>query len=75
MPSRWGIPSAGVHRNGCWTPPEFLGRGCGTDNNNKKRANLKGQVYGSGARSSIFYGSVTRHLLVDVELKFERADM
>ena len=23
MPARWGIPSAGVRRNGCWTPPPF----------------------------------------------------
>ena len=28
-----GIPSAGVRRNGCWTPPPFFGRGGGADNN------------------------------------------
>ena len=29
MPARWGIPSAGVRRNGCWTPPLFFGGGVG----------------------------------------------
>ena len=29
IPVRWGIPSAGVRRNGCWTPPPFFGGGVG----------------------------------------------
>ena len=36
---------------------------------------MKGQVYASCVRSSITYGSETRPLLVDVGLKFERAEM
>ena len=29
MPARWGIPSTGVRRNGCWTTPPFFGGGVG----------------------------------------------
>ena len=36
---------------------------------------MKGQVYASCVRSSMTYGSKTRTLLVDVGLKFERAEM
>ena len=36
---------------------------------------MKGRVYSSCVRSSMIYGSGTRHLLVDVWLKFERAEM
>ena len=36
---------------------------------------MKGRVYASCVRSSMVYGSETRPLLVDVGLKFERADM
>ena len=36
---------------------------------------MKGRVYASCVRSSMTYGSETRPLLVDVGLKFERADM
>ena len=36
---------------------------------------MKGQVYANGVRSSMTYGSETRCLLVDVGLKFERADL
>ena len=36
---------------------------------------MKGQVYASCVRSSMTYGSETRPLLVDVGLKFERAEM
>ena len=36
---------------------------------------MKGQMYASSVRSSITYGRVTRSLLVDVGLKFERAEM
>ena len=36
---------------------------------------MKGRVYASCVRSSMTYGSETMPLLVDVELKFERADM
>ena len=36
---------------------------------------MKGRVYASCVRSSITYGSKTRPLLVDVGLKFERAEM
>ena len=36
---------------------------------------MKGPVYASCVRSSITYGSETRPLLADVELKFERAEM
>ena len=36
---------------------------------------MKGQVYASCVRSSMTYGSETRPLLVDVRLKFERAEM
>ena len=35
---------------------------------------MKGRVYASCVRSSMTYGSETRSLLVDVGLKFERAD-
>ena len=35
---------------------------------------MKGRVYASCVRSRITYGSETRPLLVDVGLKFERAD-
>ena len=36
---------------------------------------MKGGVYASGVRSSMPYVSKTRPLLVDVWLKFERAEM
>ena len=36
---------------------------------------MKGRVYASCVRSSLTYGSETRPLLVDVGLKFERAEM
>ena len=36
---------------------------------------MKGEVYGSCVRSSMIYGSETRPLLIDVGLKFERAEM
>ena len=36
---------------------------------------MKGRVYSSCVRSSITYGSETRPFLVDVGLKFERAEM
>ena len=36
---------------------------------------MKGRVYASCVRSSMTYGSETRPLLVNVGLKFERADM
>ena len=36
---------------------------------------MKGRVYSSCVRSSMTYGSETRPLLVDVVLKFERAEM
>ena len=36
---------------------------------------MKGQVYASCVRSNMTYGSETRPLLVDVGLKFERAEM
>ena len=36
---------------------------------------MKGRVYASCARSSVTYGNETRPLLVDVGLKFERAEM
>ena len=36
---------------------------------------MKGRVYASCVRSSMTYGSETRPLLVDVGLKFERAEM
>ena len=36
---------------------------------------MKGRVYVSCVRSSMTYGSETRPLLADVELKFERAEM
>ena len=36
---------------------------------------MKGRVYASGVRSSMTYRSETRPLLVDVGLKFERAEM
>ena len=36
---------------------------------------MKGRVYASWVRSSMTYGSETRPLLVDVGLKFERAEM
>ena len=36
---------------------------------------MKGRVYASCVRSSMTYGSETRPLLVDVELKFERAEL
>ena len=36
---------------------------------------MKDCVYASSVRSSITYGSETRPLLVDVGLKFERAEM
>ena len=36
---------------------------------------MKGKVYASYVRSSMTYGSETRPLLVDVGLKFERAEM
>ena len=36
---------------------------------------IKGGVYASCVRSSMSYGSETRPLLVDVRLKFERAEM
>ena len=36
---------------------------------------MKGRVYASCDRSSMTYGSETRPLLVDVGLKFERAEM
>ena len=36
---------------------------------------MKGRVYGSCVRSSMTHGSETRPLLVDVGLKFERAEM
>ena len=35
---------------------------------------MKGRVYASCVGSSMTYGSETRPLLVDVGLKFERAD-
>ena len=35
---------------------------------------MKGRVYASCVRSSMTYGSETRPLLVDVGLKFERAE-
>ena len=34
-----------------------------------------GGVYASSVRSSMTYGSVTRPLIVDVGLKFERTEM
>ena len=36
---------------------------------------MKGRVYASCVRSSMTYGSEPRPLLVDVGLKFERAEM
>ena len=36
---------------------------------------MKGREYASCVRSSMTYGSETRPLLVDVGLKFERAEM
>ena len=36
---------------------------------------MKGRVYASCVRSSMTYGSETRPLLVDVGLRFERAEM
>ena len=36
---------------------------------------MKGRVYASCVRSSMTYGSETRPLLVDIGLKFERAEM
>ena len=36
---------------------------------------MKGRVYANCVRSSMTYGSDTRSLLVDVGLKFERAEM
>ena len=36
---------------------------------------IKGRVYASCVRSSMTYGIETRSLLVDVGLKFERAEM
>ena len=36
---------------------------------------MKSRVYASCVRSSMIYGSETRPLLVDVGLKFERAEM
>ena len=36
---------------------------------------MKGRVYASCVRNSMTYGSETRPLLVDVGLKFERAEM
>ena len=39
------------------------------------RDEMKGRVYASCVRSSMTYGSETRPLLVDVGLKFERAEM
>ena len=36
---------------------------------------MKGRVYVSCIRSSMTYGSETRPLLVDVGLKFEKAEM
>ena len=36
---------------------------------------MKGRVYASCVRSSMIYGSETRPLLVDIGLKFERAEM
>ena len=36
---------------------------------------MKGRVYSSWVRSSMTYGSENRPLLVDVGLKFERAEM
>ena len=36
---------------------------------------MKGRVYASCVRSSMTYGSETRPLLIDVGLKFERAEM
>ena len=36
---------------------------------------MKGRVYASCVRSSITYGSETRPLLVNVGLKFEKAEM
>ena len=36
---------------------------------------MKGRVYASCVRSSMTYGSETRLFLVDVGLKFERAEM
>ena len=36
---------------------------------------MKGRVYASCVRSSMTYGSETRTLLVDLGLKFERAEM
>ena len=38
-------------------------------------AAMKGRVYNSCVRSSMTYGSETRPLIVDVGLKFERAEM
>ena len=35
---------------------------------------IKGRVYASCVRSSMTYGSKTRHLLFDVGLQFERAE-
>ena len=35
---------------------------------------MKGRVYASCVRNNMNYGSDTRLLLADVELKFERAD-
>ena len=36
---------------------------------------MKGRVYASCVRSSMTYGSETRSLLIDVGLKFDRAEM
>ena len=36
---------------------------------------MQGRVYASCVRSSMIYGSETRPLLVDVGLKFERAEL
>ena len=36
---------------------------------------MKGLVYASCVRSNMIYGSETRPLLIDVGLKFERAEM
>ena len=36
---------------------------------------IKSRVFSSCVRSSLIYGSETRPLLADVEVKFERAEM
>ena len=49
MPARCGIPSAGVRRNGCWTPPPFSVEGWGRNNNMTMTSLQRAQHTSGGA--------------------------